>query len=59
MHRLPLASGSERSSELRDKYLRISVPIYDNAIYVLNVLADDTKLMSFKLFTNDTCSLTP
>ena len=34
----PLASGSERSYELRAKYLRISVHIYDKAICLLNVL---------------------
>ena len=33
-----LASGSERLSKLRTKYLRISVQIYDNAICVLNIL---------------------
>ena len=30
--------SSEHSSELRTKYLRISVQIYDNAICVLNEL---------------------
>ena len=33
-----LASGRERSSKLRAKYLRISVQIYGNAIFMLNVL---------------------
>ena len=34
----PLTSGSKCSSKLRAKNLRISVQIYDNAIYLFNVL---------------------
>ena len=38
MHRRPITNGSERSYEMRAKYLKNRVQIYDNVIYVFNVL---------------------